>query len=181
MYIPRPFGNYCAGTTVLVNAKMGRQMKTRSALRIALLLALSGIVSGCWSSWPWPGRTENTDGIGNSVIGNYMRDAWHNSGWDSLSGDDALKQGIIELIKKSPGKGTTRQSAESLGAHCAPAPSTECKYVGEAWYVSHGLPTTSAYYEKKAIVTIEVSFSYLKPQDLVVRRQERLVPDDQGD
>ncbi|HZR74247.1 hypothetical protein [Bradyrhizobium sp.] len=152
-------------------------MKTLSVVRIALLLALSGIVSGChWrSSWPWPGRTENTDGLGDSVIGNYMRPVW-----DSHF-DDRVKENIIKLLKQTPGKGFTRQDAESLGAHCASAPSTECKYVGEAWYRSHGLPETSPSFGKKVIVNIEVSFSYLKPYELVVRKQERLIPDDERD
>jgi hypothetical protein len=154
--------------------KKDSPMKGLSPVRIAMLLALSSIVSGCWWSWPWPSRTVNEEGLGDSVIGNYMRIVW-----DSPF-DDSVKPSIIKLIKQTPGKGFTRQDAESLGAHCAPAPSTECKYVGEGWFRSHGLPANSPYFGKRIIVNIEVSFSYLKPQELVVRRQERLVPDDQG-
>jgi hypothetical protein len=147
-------------------------MESLSLARIALSLALSSIVSGCWWSWPWPAMTLNEEGLGESVIGNYMRTAWHGSL------NNHVQEDVIKLMKLTPGKAFTRQDAESLGAHCSPAPSTECKYVGELWYVSHGLPASSAHYGKRVIVNIEVSFSYLKPQELVVREQERLIPDD---
>lgn len=149
-------------------------MKGLSPVRIAMLLALSSIVSGCWWSWPWPAMTVNEEGLGDSVIGNYMRNAWH------VFLEDNVTRDVIKLMKLTAGKAFTRQDAESLGAHCAPAPSTECKYAGELWYRSHGVPSYSPYYGKKAIVNIEVSFSYLKPQELVVRKNERLISDDQG-
>jgi hypothetical protein len=149
-------------------------MSCRSFMRVAGLLALAAMTSGCslWS-WPWPHETENTEGLGASPIGNFIRK-------DSGDRTDGLKSAIVEFVKQqTSAKGVSRKDAESLGMRCAPAPSTDCTYSGEFWSrTDRGLPSDSPHYGKRTIEHIDVGFSYLKPHEVVVQRYEHDVPDE---
>jgi hypothetical protein len=115
----------------------------------------------------------NTDGLGSSPIGNFLRkDQWNSSDVD-------IKRGIAGLIsERSSKKGISRDDAESLGARCEPAPSTECTYSGEMWFRIGPLPHDSPQYGKRTIVKMQVRFSCLKPQELVLQKQEYDVADE---
>lgn len=150
-------------------------MLHRLLLRFAALSLLACVVPGCsgfWS-WPWPHVTENTEGLGTSPLGNFIRS-------DSGDHTDGLNSAVVKFVKEqTSAKGISRKDAESLGMQCAPAPSTECTYSGELWSrTDRGLSPESPHYGKRTIEHIEIRFSFLKPHDVVAQRDEHDVPDE---
>ena len=137
----------------------------------AIACVLSGCHAGFWSWAGWPSIVENTDGLGTSPIGDYVRER---------SGQiDDLKLLIIDFVKEqTSARGVSRKDAESLGMQCAPAPGTECTYSGEYWYREYGHRRESPHYGKRIIQHIDVRFSYLKPHEVVVQIDEQDVPDE---
>ena len=150
-------------------------MPNHSLVRIVGLLAIAGTLSGCASfwSWPFPRIVQNTEGLGTSPIGKFLRKASTNHT------EDGLKAATVEFIKAETfGKRLSRNEAEALGMQCAPAPSTECTYSGELWYRLEGLAPSSPHYGKRTIENIDVRFSYLKPQQLVLQMREHDIPEE---
>jgi len=117
--------------------------------------------------------TENTEGLGTSPLGNFIRS-------DSGDHTDGLDSAVVKFVKEqASAKGISRKDAESLGMQCAPAPSTDCTYSGELWSrTDGGLSPESPHYGKRTIEHIEIRFSFLKPHDVVAQRDEHDVPDE---
>ena len=150
-------------------------MPKQSFSCIAALLAIAVLVSGCsgWSSWPWPRIVENTDGLGTSPMGDFLREV----SWEST--EDGMTRHVAKFInEQTTANGISRKDAESLGMQCAPAPSTECRYSGEMWSRIERIPPEAPHYGKRTIKNIDVRFSYLKPQSLVVHVRLHDIPDE---
>jgi hypothetical protein len=155
-----------------------RKCPWRGALRVVTALALAGLVSGCSAFYPifelgMPIPYVDKRGLGLSPIGDYIR---MNQRQVSVN-EVGLKDGLAKLIaERTPPNGLSREDAESLGMHCAPAPNTECAYLGEQSYRREHFPRDHRDYGKTTVQEIEVRFSYLKPQGLVVKVREHDVP-----
>src|SRR5690349_8871297 len=112
-------------------------MPNLSCMSVVYLFAIAGAVSGCSGLWSWPDirMVQNTDDLGTSPIGNYLRD-------ESTDHTEAgLKARIAEFIMAQvSAQGLSRKQAEALGMQCAQAPSTECTYSGSRWYRIERLP-----------------------------------------
>jgi hypothetical protein len=149
-------------------------MRILPILRVIAAIALAVFVCG-FSFWsgPSPHVTENTEGLGKSPLGNFIRT---HSGFHT----DFLKSLVVDFVKqRTSAKGVSRQDAESLGMQCAPPPSTKCAYSGEFWErTDSGLSPESPHFGKKTITHIDVRLSYLRPHDVVVQRHEHDVPDE---
>jgi hypothetical protein len=136
------------------------------------LLVLAGMTSGCWLCLDcMPVASVLKDGLGLSDIGDYIR-MHTRMGVNEV----ALGDGLADLIAQgTPPNGLSREDAESLGMQCEPAPSTECAFLAEWSFRSAGIPGRD---KKIFIHNIEVRFSYLKPQALVVKAREREIPEE---
>lgn len=78
----------------------------------------------------------------------------------------------------TPASGLSREGAEALGTKCAPAPSTECTYSGEYWTRIIRPPNDPSDHTRY-VGNIQVRFSYLKPQEIVVHESSHAAPDDE--
>jgi hypothetical protein len=91
-------------------------------------------------------------------------------------GEWYLKRSLTKLIADwTPAKGLTREDAEKLGMQCAPAPKTECIYSGQVW--DRVLPP-GIVPKERTVTDIELRFSYLQPQSLVVKVHTHTVVDE---
>jgi len=145
-------------------------------LRMVTLLVLAGLASGCSLFCPLclPVPEVDKDGLGLSPIGDYIR--MHT--WVGKVNEAGLKDGLADLIaQRTSPNGLSREDAESLGVQCAPAPGAECVFLGERSYRINpwNLPRDDPKYGKRAIQKVEVRFSYLKPQALVVKASEYVI------
>ncbi|CCE04108.1 exported hypothetical protein [Bradyrhizobium sp. STM 3843] len=149
-------------------------MLNRSGLRIAGLLAISGVLSGCsFLSWPYPRLIEHMEGLGTGRIADYVRREMSGRDEDQITAD------ITKFLASSiPKKVISRQDAESLGLQCAPAPSTQCSYSGEFWYRYENIPSQTRAYGKRFIKSIEVRLSYLRPREFVVYVHEHVISEE---
>lgn len=134
-------------------------------LRVVVLLVLAGPISGC-SFGPWTRMEDHTEGLGKGPIADFFRDEspyFFNS-------DANLKLRLTELVVDWADwmsvNGRSREYAEALGMWCAPPPKTECIYSGEAW--NEVIPPGSLP-KGRRVYNIEVRFSYLQPESLVVK------------
>lgn len=148
-------------------------------LRVVTLLVLTGTISGCSLFCPicLPVPEVNKDGLGLSPIGDYIR--MHT--WVGRANEVGLKEGLADLIgQRTPPNGLSREEAESLGVQCAPAPSTECAFLAERSYRINpwNLPRDNPNYGKTDIQKVEVRFSYLEPQALVVKVREYIISEE---
>jgi hypothetical protein len=141
-------------------------------LHIIGLLLFAGMTSGCSLFYPYlminfPISYLDNDGLGLSPIGNFIR-----MNWRLVDNEVALKRGLADLIaERTPPNGLSREDAESLGMQCAPAPSTECAYLGEQSFRRDHFPRDDPYYRKTTIRNIEVRFSFMKPEELIVKER----------
>jgi hypothetical protein len=145
----------------------GLKMRCRF-LRMVTLLVLAGSISGC-SFWPWTRVDLHLEGLGKGPIADYLRDEY------PRIGEWYLKRSLTKLIADwTPAKGLTREDAEKLGMQCAPAPKTECIYSGQVW--DRVLPP-GIVPKERTVTDIELRFSYLQPQSLVVKVHTHTVVD----
>jgi hypothetical protein len=148
-------------------------MPNQSPVGVAGLLIVASLLSGCsfWS-WPFPRAIENTEGLGAGRIADYVRRGGARS-------DTLIEEALSAFISRSIPEGRfTREDAEALGLRCAPAPSTDCSYLGEFWFRLEGVSPRFPAYKRKTIESIEVRLSYLRPREFVVRVRERDVTEE---
>ena len=139
----------------MIDNNIRQERDNRVLHRLFAAIILASVISACG----WPSVSENTDGLGDGAIGNYLREAGHRN-----HSEVELRREIAELIfRQFSTKSVSRLQAESLGARCEKPPSTECNYLGEMSYRLSGLPRGSHHEGKRTVVSFKVRFSYLKP------------------
>jgi hypothetical protein len=113
-----------------------------------------------------PSATVNKEGLGDSAIGQYLREKLE---WNTKEED--LRQGIEELMAASPKSADPNADAASLGLNCQ-ALGRKCIYTGNVVYRFNGVPADSPHRGKQDTILIRVEIaSYPNPETLTVRRE----------
>jgi hypothetical protein len=136
-----------------------------TALRVGGAISLVVILAACGSLWP--SAKVNTDELGASAVGQFLRSKFL---WE-ISEDD-IARGARELLISSASKSSnSRSAAESIGMHCESLPSTTCRYLGKVAYRFEGLPQGSVHRDKQAIITVHIELlSYTNLNNLTVHK-----------
>jgi hypothetical protein len=151
------------GRREMINCSLSQLSKI---LRLGGPLVLTSILAAS-CHWPWPGITENYDGLDRSAIGQFLIENWN-------SREDTIARGIKDILATSiSGKHDPRSAVESIGMHCDSLPSTTCNYVGSVAFWFDGLPKNSPHRSKKTIVTVYIKLSsYANLNSVIVRKEE---------
>jgi hypothetical protein len=147
-----------------ISSRMARTLRVVGPLAFVILAPACS---------PWPSARVNTEGLGTSPIGQFLRS---NFLWETGEEDD-IARGMKQLLVRSglPGS-NARSGIESIGMHCENLPSATCSYVGKVIYRIDGLPQGSAHRNEQTVVTISIELSYANLNNLIVHKELVEVP-----